>query len=66
VSLKDITILFENDDFVAVNKAPGMLSIPDRHDETQPSLYKLLQQHYGQIFIVHRLDRDTSGLMLFA
>jgi 23S rRNA pseudouridine955/2504/2580 synthase/23S rRNA pseudouridine1911/1915/1917 synthase len=64
--LKGLSIIFENDDFIAINKEPGMLSIPDRHDETQFSLYKILSQKYGKIFIVHRLDRDTSGLILFA
>lgn len=64
--VKGFSIIFENDDFVAVNKEPGMLTIPDRHDETQLSLYKILTQKYGKIFIVHRLDRDTSGLILFA
>ena len=29
-------------------------------------LYKILNKQYGKIFIVHRLDRDTSGLILFA
>ena len=64
--MKGFSIIFENDDFVAVNKEPGILTIPDRHDETQLSLYKLLTQKYGKIYIVHRLDRDTSGLILFA
>ena len=64
--MKGFSIIFENDDFVAINKEPGMLTIPDRHDETQLSLYKILNQKYGKIFIVHRLDRDTSGLILFA
>ncbi len=64
--MKGFTILFENEDFIAVNKEAGMLTIPDRHDETQLSLYKLLNQKYGKVFIVHRLDRDTSGLILFA
>ena len=64
--MKGFSIIFENDDFIAVNKEPGMLTIPDRHDETQLSLYKILNQQYGKIFIVHRLDRDTSGLILFA
>jgi 23S rRNA pseudouridine955/2504/2580 synthase/23S rRNA pseudouridine1911/1915/1917 synthase len=63
---KAVEIIFENDDFVAVNKASGILTIPDRHDETQLSLYKYLQDKYGKIFIVHRLDRDTSGIVLFA
>lgn len=43
-----------------------MLTIPDRHDDTQLSLYKILNQLNGKIFIVHRLDRETSGLILFA
>ena len=64
--MKGVSIIFENDDFVAVNKSAGMLTIPDRHDETQLSLYKILLQQYGKIFIVHRLDRETSGLVLFA
>lgn len=64
--MKGLTIVFENDDFIAINKEPGMLTIPDRHDDTQLSLYKILNQQYGKIFIVHRLDRDTSGLILFA
>lgn len=66
MGLKGVSIIFENEDFVAVNKSSGMLTIPDRHDETQLSLYKILSEHYGKIFIVHRLDRDTSGIVLFA
>ena len=64
--MKGFSVIFENDDFLAINKEPGMLTIPDRHDDTQLSLYKSLNQQYGKIFIVHRLDRDTSGLILFA
>lgn len=43
-----------------------MLSIPDRFHKELPSLYQILNRRYGKIFIVHRLDRDTSGLILFA
>lgn len=64
--MKGFSIIFENDDFIAVNKESGILTIPDRHDDTQLSLYKILNKKYGRIFIVHRLDRDTSGLILFA
>ncbi len=64
--MKGVSIIFENDDFIAIDKPAGMLTIPDRHDETQLSLYKILLQKYGKIFIVHRLDRETSGLILFA
>ena len=64
--MKGVSIIFENKDFIAINKSSGMLTIPDRHDDTQSSLYKILLQQYNKIFIVHRLDRDTSGLVLFA
>jgi len=64
--VKEVSIIFENNDFIAVDKPAEMLTIPDRHDETQSSLYKILNNKYGKIFIVHRLDRDTSGLILFA
>lgn len=58
-------IVFENDSFVAVNKPAGLLSIPDR-EQTQTSLKDILLEKYGSIFTVHRLDRDTSGIIIFA
>lgn len=61
-----LDILFENDDLVAVNKASGMLTIPDRFNTELSSLYNFLQKQYDQIFTVHRLDRDTSGVVIFA
>src|ERR1051325_4715062 len=54
------------DDFMVLNKPAGMLTIPDRHDGEIPSLQTLLKKAYGNIFTVHRLDKDTSGLILFA
>ncbi|HZE85975.1 MAG TPA: RluA family pseudouridine synthase [Puia sp.] len=58
-------IIFENEDFVAVNKPAGLLSIPDREGK-EPSLKSWLKEKYGAIFTVHRLDRDTSGIIVFA
>ena len=58
-------IIFENEDFIALNKPSGLLSIPDREGK-EISLKKLLQEKYGQIFTVHRLDKDTSGIIVFA
>ena len=60
-----LQIVFENDEFVAVSKPTGMLSIPDR-GQTEKSLKEILIEKYGNIFTVHRLDKDTSGLILFA
>ncbi len=58
-------IIFENDRFIALNKPSGVLSIPDREGK-DPSLKSWLQEKYGTIFTVHRLDRETSGLIVFA
>lgn len=63
---KKLEIIFEDDDLVFVNKPSGMLSIPDRYATHLPNVYNLLQKKYEQIFTVHRLDRETSGLICFA
>jgi len=60
-----LDIVFENQSFVAINKPAGLLSIPDR-EQSQVSLKEMLTQKYGSIFTVHRLDKDTSGLIIFA
>jgi 23S rRNA pseudouridine955/2504/2580 synthase/23S rRNA pseudouridine1911/1915/1917 synthase len=65
MSLLNKYIIFENEFFIAINKPAGMLSIPDR-EQSQPSLKDLLIEKYGSIFTIHRLDKDTSGLILFA
>ena len=61
-----LDLLYEDEFLVAINKPAGMLSIPDRFDTMLPSLSGLLKQRYGSIFIIHRLDRETSGVILFA
>jgi 23S rRNA pseudouridine955/2504/2580 synthase/23S rRNA pseudouridine1911/1915/1917 synthase len=58
-------LIFENDDFLVVNKPAGLLSIADREGK-EISLKKILKDEYGEIFTVHRLDKDTSGLIVFA
>lgn len=59
------TIIFENSHFIAVNKPSGLLSIPDRLGQ-ELSLKELLKNSYGEIYTVHRLDKDTSGIIVFA
>jgi 23S rRNA pseudouridine1911/1915/1917 synthase len=58
-------IIFENEGFVAVNKPAGLLSIPDRMGQ-EVSLKQLLKERYGNIYTVHRLDKGTSGIIVFA
>jgi 23S rRNA pseudouridine955/2504/2580 synthase/23S rRNA pseudouridine1911/1915/1917 synthase len=60
-----LDILFEDQDMIVINKPAGVLSIPDRFGK-ELSIKSLLQDKYGTIFTVHRLDQATSGLIIFA
>ncbi len=62
----NLDIIFEDDSIVILSKPAGVLTIPDRYDKEAVNLRKLLETKYGKIFVVHRLDRDTSGVMIFA
>jgi pseudouridine synthase, RluA family len=59
-------ILLEDDAVLAINKPAGLLVLPDRYDHTLFNLYDLLKETFGTIFVVHRIDRETSGVVLFA
>lgn len=61
---KGVEILFEDQDLLVVNKPAGLLSIPGR-DLDEPSVARMLQQRYPTLHIVHRLDRDTTGILVF-
>ncbi|HMU45401.1 MAG TPA: RNA pseudouridine synthase [Chitinophagaceae bacterium] len=58
-------IITETENWIALNKPSGLLSIPDREGK-EVSLKTLLQEKYENIFVVHRLDKETSGLIIFA
>jgi 23S rRNA pseudouridine955/2504/2580 synthase/23S rRNA pseudouridine1911/1915/1917 synthase len=60
-----LDIILENDFFIAINKPSGLLSVPDRM-QSEPSLKDILLQKYGTIYTVHRLDKGTSGVIVFA
>ena len=58
-------IIFENDQFIVLNKPAGLLSIPDRMGK-DISLKAMLRERMDGVYTVHRLDRDTSGIIVFA
>lgn len=58
-------LIHEDADLLVVHKPAGLLTIPDRTG-TQPSLLGQLEKVYGKVFVVHRLDRETSGILCFA
>ncbi len=63
---KDHEIIFEDDYLVVVNKSAGLLTIPDRYQHDKRNLSSLMIKAYEEIFVVHRIDRETSGLIIFA
>jgi RluA family pseudouridine synthase len=49
-----------------VNKPPGLSVLPDGWEKDSEYLVKMLKEQHGKLFIVHRLDKITSGVMVFA
>lgn len=64
--MKKLEIIHEDEHLLVVNKPPGLLSIPDRYDPERPNLLNLLRHGRETVLTVHRLDRGTSGVMVFA
>lgn len=63
---KKLSILYDDEHLVLVNKPANYLSIPDRFATDQINLLTLLTEKYGKIYVVHRLDKETSGIICFA
>jgi len=59
-------IIFENDEIIVINKPEGLLSVPDGYDQTKTNLRDILKDIFGEIWVVHRLDKSTSGVIIFA
>jgi 23S rRNA pseudouridine1911/1915/1917 synthase len=67
----DLHILYEDDDVIAVNKPPGLLAVPLERKEGAESVLDQIDRHLRshrtrRPFTVHRIDRDTSGVVVFA
>ena len=58
--------IYSDGAFVAVDKPTGLLSVPGRGADKQDCLYHRVLGEFPDALMVHRLDMDTSGLMLFA
>ena len=60
----NLAIRGQGQGWLCIDKPAGLLSVPGLTGE--PSVESILQQEYGQVYMVHRLDQDTSGLMVVA
>ena len=60
------TEIYSDDSIVVLNKASGILTAADRYDVDAPRLDKIAAEKYGKLFAVHRIDKDTSGAIIYA
>lgn len=65
-NISDYTLIYSDDDILVVNKKSGLLVASDRYDKDAPRLDKLVEKDYGRVLAVHRIDKDTSGLVIYA
>lgn len=63
---KKLDIIFEDEHLIIVAKPPHILAIPDRHEVEKPNVLTMLRKQFGEVFTVHRIDKETSGIMIFA
>ena len=71
VTLRKLNLLYEDDHLLVIEKSAGLLSVATAKEvgETAFSILKSYvrkSRHRAELYIVHRLDRDTSGIMMFA
>jgi 23S rRNA pseudouridine1911/1915/1917 synthase len=67
----DLAILYEDDDLIAINKPAGLLAVPLERRSEEVSVFDLIERHLRshrtrRPLVVHRIDKDTSGIVVFA
>lgn len=61
-----MTIIHSDETLLALDKPAGLMTVPGRGEEKQECLYRRILALFPTALVVHRLDMDTSGLVLFA
>ena len=61
-----IDVLYEDDALLVVNKPAGLSTLPDGYNHTLPHIKSVLEHQFGPLWIVHRLDKETSGVLMLA
>ncbi len=62
----NIEVLYQDDCILVVNKPTGLATLPDGYDPSLPHIKSVLEPQVGPLWIVHRLDKDTSGVLVLA
>jgi tRNA pseudouridine32 synthase/23S rRNA pseudouridine746 synthase len=61
-----LAVVYEDDHLLIIDKPSGLLSVPGKAEEHADSLELRVRAAYAEALLVHRLDMDTSGIMVFA
>lgn len=67
-----LSLVYEDDYLIVVNKKQGLLTVPSNPDSAETTALSILKAYVrkqhprNNVFVVHRLDRETSGLLVFA
>ncbi|WKZ35883.1 MAG: RluA family pseudouridine synthase [Anaerolineales bacterium] len=59
-------VVFSDDAILVVNKPAGLSVLPEGWDKDASHLVKILEEQYGKLWVVHRIDKTTSGVLVFA
>ena len=60
------TTIYSDEDIVVLNKQSGILIAADRYNEEAPRLDLIAEKEFGKLYAVHRIDKDTSGIIVYA
>ena len=60
------SVIYSDEHFVVLNKKSGILIAADRYNQDAPRLDLLASEEFGRLYAVHRIDKDTSGLIVYA
>ena len=61
-----MNLIYSDENLLVLNKPAGISVLPEGWDKDAPYLVKMLEAEYGRLWVVHRLDKMTSGVMVFA
>lgn len=61
-----IPCIYQDENLLIINKPPGLLSIPDGYQPDLPHIRTVMEPIYGKLWLIHRLDKETSGVLVLA
>ena len=62
----DYSVIYSDDDLIVLNKKSGILIAADRYNPDAPRLDLIAEKEFGKLYAVHRIDKDTSGIIVYA